>query len=342
MVFLRSFLRISPSDISVISALRKSFLLLLAQIKQVGLSACQRTVVRRRVSVGKEERRQRGGMASVIFKMDLRTAFVARPVALPKLSSSQFCTRKNPSKVSTHRFHRVTMMKIEENSKDTPIETTLTDNSHYTDASDFIMDVEDAEFGDLQFSDEDLVDSEADVVDVVGADFDIETKKRKKARNRTSAFMEEISQKPESTFTADADAQPPIEEDEMTPYVRTAVRAADERKAESIIAIRVSKITYITSFVVIATANNVPQMRAVANLVEEHLAKKHNLLVRRKDGTVTSGWLLLDCRCGEVAIQRRLFTPTRSFISNIFVCLFLLFRPLPLVRCHLRRWRHYD
>lgn len=240
--------------------------------------------------------------------MNANTAFVVGPVALPRFSSPQFSTRKDPSKVCPQRSYRVTIMRSEETPKDTSIETTLAENSRLIDGSEYTMDVENVDFGDIPFSDEDSTDTEADIVDVVGADFDMVTEKRKKVRRRTSAFMEEINQEPESTFTSDADGQPPIEDDECTQCVRSAVRAADERKAEDVVAIRVSKVTYITSFIVIATANNTPQMRAVANLVEESLAKKHDMFIRRKDGTTVSGWLLLDCKCNELITQRHLFT----------------------------------
>lgn len=194
------------------------------------------------------------------------------------------------------RSHHAATMSMDKHRKDASLETALNDNSHYNEGSNFMIDNGAYKYEGTEYSDEEFAGDDVAVVDVVGADFDVGTQKRKKVRKRTSAFVEEINQEPETVFTSDADAQPPIEADETTQYVRTVVRAADKRKAEDILAIRVSKLTYICSFIVIVSAKNAPQMRAVANLIEEELAKSHDMLIRRKDGTVNSGWILLDCR----------------------------------------------
>lgn len=160
----------------------------------------------------------------------------------------------------------------------------LTENSEVTNSPEFV----DIGAGDLR-------DEDIDILKTLGTELEVYTEKRKKMRRRTSALVDEILLEPESELTSDADELPPIEEDESTEYVRTAVRAADKRKAESILALRVSKLTYICSFVIIATGNNAPQVRAIGNLIEEDLAKNHKLDPRRRDGTANCGWLLLDC-----------------------------------------------
>lgn len=127
--------------------------------------------------------------------------------------------------------------------------------------------------------------------------------KRKEERPRTRSLLDAITRQPEpdTTFAADADSQPPIELDESTKYVRTVVRAADTRKAEDIRVIRVSKLTYITTFIIIASGNSAPQIRAIANLIEEDLSKVHKLEPRRIDGVPNSGWILLDCTFSQIS-----------------------------------------
>lgn len=155
-------------------------------------------------------------------------------------------------------------------------------SSSYSD-EDYIVDIEGVEFDD---------DDEPGVVNLP----DSEELKRKKVRKNISDLVDKISMQPVSMFTSDADEQPAIEDDETTKYVRTVVRAIDERKGEDIRAFRVSKLSFITSFVVVAHGKNTPQMRAIRNLVEEDLFKQHQMHAKRKNGIAESGWILLDCK----------------------------------------------
>lgn len=228
------------------------------------------------------------------------SAFVHQPTTI--LFSSRrgkLSNRRNRLNVEARRSYRIMASTKDDIRDERPAEVALTNDS-----PDYIVDIDGEEPLQMDYRrDEEYAEEGVDVVDVLGADFDVSvegnvmTEKRKKVRKHTSAFLEEISQEPESSLTYDAAGFPPIQMDESTAFAKTAVRAADERKAEDIVAIRVSKLTYITSFVIVATANNTPQIRAVANLIEEDLAKKHQLFVKRKDGTANSGWMLLDCTC---------------------------------------------
>lgn len=139
--------------------------------------------------------------------------------------------------------------------------------------------------------DDDLMMDGVTVVDVTPV------QRTKKVRAKTSALINAISTQPEpdTEFAADAESFPELEDDETLQLVRTSVMAADMRKGEDIVALRVSKLTHITSFVVMITGNNAPQLRAIANLVEDDLSKQHSLEPRRIDGVPNSGWLLLDC-----------------------------------------------
>lgn len=152
---------------------------------------------------------------------------------------------------------------------------------------DLIVDLDDTDEMDI-----DDIDNDLNVVDI-GAP----PQRTKRVRRRTSDLVNEIDIQtaPDDTYAGDADSQPPLEQDDILPYIRTVVQAADTRKAEDIIAIRVSKVTYITSFVIAATGNSPPQLRAIANLIEEDLTKQHGLEPRRVDGVPNSGWILLDC-----------------------------------------------
>lgn len=94
--------------------------------------------------------------------------------------------------------------------------------------------------------------------------------------------------------TAGCYAVEPIDEDEITPFARTAVLAAGERKAVEPVAIRIAALTCMASYVVVSAGRNPPQMRAISNMVQERLSKEHSLKPRHVSGTADSGWILLD------------------------------------------------
>lgn len=190
-------------------------------------------------------------------------------------------------------------MKIESFSGENfvPIDVDTSDPASVADASEIIVDI----------GDEDIEDEDLEVVEILGSQ--VLEEKRKKIRKRTGGLLEQIAVEPVSVETSDADTMPPVEEDDLAVYVKSVARSADERKAEDILALRISKLSYIASFIVLITGKNTPQLRAIANLVEENLAKDHELQPRRTDGTANSGWLLLDCTYA-LRLPRFLFKST--------------------------------
>lgn len=85
----------------------------------------------------------------------------------------------------------------------------------------------------------------------------------------------------------------PIEEDPLVPCVETIARAADKRKAEGILALRVSHLTVTTEFFVNMVGNSRPQNQAIAAAIEDDMKEMHGR-VARHEGTADSGWILLD------------------------------------------------
>lgn len=171
-------------------------------------------------------------------------------------------------------------------------------NAELTDEREQDMGLDDSLIVDIADADEDGVEDGEIVMDEDGTVVEVRApERRKKVRQRHTRLIDQITaEMPLNTFVAaDADTQPTIELDETTAFVRTVVRAADMRKGKDIVALRVSKLTYITSFVVMITGNNTPQLRAIANLVEEDLTDVHKMEPNRIDGAPNSGWILLDC-----------------------------------------------
>lgn len=259
--------------------------------------------------------------------------FIAQPPNLFRTTGGRsICQRNNVSKCRRHRLTTVVSMGAQNgsNERNLSVDKSVVDNSQDQPAPEFI-DIVDA----------DIEAEDIDVIEALGSEFEVHKEKRKKVRQRTRSFMDEIMEGPDSLLTDDAARQPPIEEDETTAYVRSAARAADLRKAEDIVALRISKLTYITSFILIATANNAPQIRAIGNLVEEELAKEHDLHTRRKDGTAGSGWLLLDCMYCAIISTPYLLSPPLPILTLSFLLLFpLAFVATSHNRYMNNRWRY--
>jgi ribosome-associated protein len=99
-----------------------------------------------------------------------------------------------------------------------------------------------------------------------------------------------------------------VYEDPSMPLVRVCLEAADERKAQELTAIRVSHLTYVTSFFVFATGLSRTQISAIARRIEERVAE----VLSRKPLSASfrgvnasppgqSGWVTIDY--GEVIVN---------------------------------------
>lgn len=103
--------------------------------------------------------------------------------------------------------------------------------------------------------------------------------------------------------------------DELAPLIRTIVQAADMRKAEDVVALRVSKVSSVASFVVICSGNSRPQNQAIAAAIQDDVEEAHKgdyeLLGNGvPEGNADSGWILLDygdVMCHVMTPKSRLF-----------------------------------
>ncbi|MDR3562892.1 MAG: ribosome silencing factor [Negativicutes bacterium] len=69
--------------------------------------------------------------------------------------------------------------------------------------------------------------------------------------------------------------------------------AADDKKARDIVILDMNGITLVADYFVICSANSTTQVQAIADGIEEKLAK-HGVKVLRKEGFRESHWVLLD------------------------------------------------
>ncbi len=79
-----------------------------------------------------------------------------------------------------------------------------------------------------------------------------------------------------------------------------AAKALDDKRAKDIICLNVAEMTVITDYMVIATGRSVPQVKALAENVEEELAKA-DLFAKRREGLAEGRWCVLDF--GDVMVH---------------------------------------
>lgn len=69
---------------------------------------------------------------------------------------------------------------------------------------------------------------------------------------------------------------------------------AENKKAENVVILDVSKISTITDYFVIATGSSEPHLRAIMNEITGHLRDDHHLRPRAIDGELQTAWQVLD------------------------------------------------
>lgn len=149
---------------------------------------------------------------------------------------------------------------------------------------------------------------EPEIVDIAPV-----VQRTKKVRRRTKGLVGEIDAERDIADTLESAHLPAVGDDDMAPAARTAVRAADARKAIDPMVVRVANVSSVTTFMVCVTGKNPPQIRAIANLVEEDLLKEHQLKSQRRSRTAESGWVLLDY--GDLMIH--VFSPEQRKNYNM-------------------------
>lgn len=80
---------------------------------------------------------------------------------------------------------------------------------------------------------------------------------------------------------------------DINKMVKVACEALEEKKGEDIRVIRISKISVMADYFVIASGNNPSQIQALVDNVEEKLGEA-GFSVKRVEGNRSSTWILLD------------------------------------------------
>jgi ribosome-associated protein len=71
-------------------------------------------------------------------------------------------------------------------------------------------------------------------------------------------------------------------------------KLADNKKAEDLLVLDVRGISSIADYFVIASGTSDPHLRAITEEIIYTLKEEHRLAPRARDGTLQTGWLVLD------------------------------------------------
>lgn len=98
----------------------------------------------------------------------------------------------------------------------------------------------------------------------------------------------------------------------VTDYLKEIYEALSDKLAHDIEIIKVTELTPITDYIIIADASNINQLDAVVDAVYDELAK-YKIFPKAAEGNKNSGWVLMDYR--DVVIN--LFTAEQRSFYNI-------------------------
>ena len=72
-----------------------------------------------------------------------------------------------------------------------------------------------------------------------------------------------------------------------------AAKALDDKRGKDIVVLKVDEMTVITDYMVIAAGRSVPQVKALADEVDEKMAEA-GWILRRSEGGTEGRWIVMD------------------------------------------------
>ncbi|MCU0537003.1 MAG: ribosome silencing factor [Hydrococcus sp. Prado102] len=96
-------------------------------------------------------------------------------------------------------------------------------------------------------------------------------------------------------------------------FVETIAQAADDRKAGDLVILKVTEVSYLSDYFVIATGFSKAQVRAISDAIEDKVAKEYDRHPLRTEGKMEGSWVLHDY--GDVIVH--IFLPQEREFYNL-------------------------
>ncbi|WP_107671245.1 ribosome silencing factor [Cyanothece sp. BG0011] len=93
----------------------------------------------------------------------------------------------------------------------------------------------------------------------------------------------------------------------------TIAQAADDRKADDIVILKVTEVSYLTDYFVIITGFSRTQVKAIAEAIEEKVYQTHQQVPKQTEGKNDGNWVLQDF--GDVIVH--IFLPEEREFYNL-------------------------
>ena len=104
-----------------------------------------------------------------------------------------------------------------------------------------------------------------------------------------------------NTLTQKKDTSNAVVEFSSEQLAHDIAEAADDKKARDIVLLKVSGISYLADYFVVATGFSTTQVKAICDSVEEQIETKYELAPLRVQGKSDGRWAVLDY--GEVIVH---------------------------------------
>jgi ribosome-associated protein len=95
--------------------------------------------------------------------------------------------------------------------------------------------------------------------------------------------------------------------------VETIAQAADDRKAGDLVILKVTEVSYLSDYFVIATGFSRAQVRAISDAIEDKVAALYGRNPLRTEGRMEGNWVLHDY--GDVIVH--IFLPQEREFYNL-------------------------
>ncbi|MEM8777285.1 MAG: ribosome silencing factor [Cyanobacteria bacterium P01_G01_bin.49] len=100
---------------------------------------------------------------------------------------------------------------------------------------------------------------------------------------------------------------------ETQEFAKTIAQAADDRKADNIVMLQVTDVSYLTDYFVIVTGYSRTQVRAIAEAIEDKVAQVYDRYPLHTEGKSQETWILQDF--GDVIVH--IFLPEEREFYNL-------------------------